>query len=82
MQRLRRRVLAGWCVLGLTVTLVWAQTAVSPAKPKLDRLKIAVAPLGFDSNLSWSHTISGLLDKRPALEFLVGIDRSTGTIHP
>ena len=82
MQRLRRRVLAGWCVLGLTVTLVWAQTAVSPAKTKLERLKIAVAPLGFDSNLSWSHTISGLLDKRPALEFLVGIDRDTGTYIP
>ena len=82
MQRLRRRVLAGWCVLGLTVTIVWAQTAVSPAKTKLERLKIAVAPLGFDSNLSWSHTISGLLDKRPALEFLVGIDRDTGTYIP
>ena len=82
MQRWRRRVLAGWCVLGLTVTLVWAQTAVSPAKTKLERLKIAVAPLGFDSNLSWSHTISGLLDKRPALEFLVGIDRYTGTYIP
>jgi ABC-type transport system substrate-binding protein len=41
-----------------------------------------VAPLGFDSNLSWSHTISGLLDKRPALEFLVGIDRSTGQYIP
>src|SRR5438445_8120508 len=82
MQRWRRRVLAGCCVLGLTMTIVWAQTAVSPAKTKLERLKIAVAPLGFDSNLSWSHTISGLLDKRPALEFLVGIDRNTGKYIP
>lgn len=82
MQRWQRRVLAGWCVLGLAVTLVWAQTARSPAQPKLDRLKIAVAPLGFDSNLTWSHTISGLLDKRPALEFLVGVDRYTGQYIP
>ena len=28
------------------------------------------------------HTISGLLDKRPALEFLVGIDRYTGAYIP
>src|SRR3989442_5789834 len=82
MQRWRRRVLAGCCVLGLTMTIVWAQTAVSPAKTKLERLKIAVAPLGFDSNLSWLHTISGLLDKRPALEFLVGVDRYTGAYIP
>ena len=41
-----------------------------------------MAPLEFDSNLSWSHTISGLLDKRPALEFLVGLDRDTGTYIP
>jgi ABC-type transport system substrate-binding protein len=82
MQRWQRRVLAGCCVLGLAVTLVCAQTASSPAKPKLDRLKIAVAPLGFDSNLTWSHTISGLLDKRPVLEFLVGVDRYTGQYIP
>jgi hypothetical protein len=36
MQRLRRQVLAGWCVLGLTVTLVGAQTAVAPAQPTLE----------------------------------------------
>ena len=64
--------------LGLAVLEGWAQ----PAKPKLERLRIAVAPLGFDSNFSWSHTISGLLDKRPALEFLVGVDRNTGAFIP
>ncbi len=64
--------------LGLAVLEGWAQ----PAKPQFERLRIAVAPLGFDSNFSWSHTISGLLDKRPALEFLVGVDRHTGAYIP
>ena len=64
--------------LGLAVLVGWAQ----PAKPKLERLRIAVAPLGYDSNFSWSHTTSGLLDKRPALEFLIGVDRYTGAFIP
>ena len=68
-------------VIGLVVAVAWAQTA-APPKAKLERLRIAVAPLGYDTNLSWLHTISGLLDKRPALEFLVGIDRNTGTYIP
>ena len=67
--------------LGLVVTVVWAQTA-APPKAKLERLRVAVAPLGFDTNWSWLHTISGLLDKRPALEFLVGVDRNTGAYIP
>ena len=45
---------------------------------KLERLKIAVAPLGWDTNFSWLQSRSGMLDKRPALEYLVGIDRNTG----
>lgn len=65
-------------ILSLTTAVAWGQ----PAKPKLERLRMAVAPLGFDSNFSWSHTISGLLDKRPALEFLVGLDRNTGKYIP
>ena len=68
-------------VIGLVGTVVWAQTA-SPSKAKLERLRIAVAPLGYDTNISWLHTISGLLDKRPALEFLVGVDRNTGMYIP
>ena len=73
-----RRILWGVVgALGLVVTVVWAQTA-APPKAKLERLRVAVAPLGFDTNWSWLHTISGLLDKRPALEFLVGVDRNTG----
>jgi ABC-type transport system substrate-binding protein len=67
--------------IGLAVTVAWAQMA-TPPKAKLERLRIAVAPLGYDTNFSWLHTISGLLDKRPALEFLVGVDRNTGAYIP
>jgi hypothetical protein len=35
-------------------------------------------PLGWDTNFTWLQTRSGMLDKRPALEYLVGIDRYTG----
>jgi peptide/nickel transport system substrate-binding protein len=51
-------------------------------KAKLRRLSIAIAPLGFDTNYSYKVTISGLLDKRPALEWLIGIDRNTGAYIP
>src|SRR5712691_5697423 len=79
----RRRTLLGVVgVIGLVVTVAWAQTAAPPAKAKLERLRIAVAPLGWDTNFSWMHTISGMLDKRPALEYLVGIDRNTGAYIP
>src|SRR5262249_21327055 len=84
MQRGRnRRTLWGVVgAIGLVVTVAWAQTAAPPAKAKLERLRIAVAPLGYDTNFSWMHTISGMLDKRPALEYLVGIDRNTGAYIP
>jgi hypothetical protein len=58
--------------LGLVAIVAWAQTAAPPAKAKLERLKIAVAPLGWDTNFSWLQSRSGNLDKRPALEFLSG----------
>jgi ABC-type transport system substrate-binding protein len=70
------------CALGLVVTVAWAQTAAPPAKAKLERLRIAVAPLGYDTNFSWLQSVSGQLDKRPALEYLVGIDRNTGAYIP
>jgi ABC-type transport system substrate-binding protein len=66
--------------LGLMATVAWAQPA--PAKAKLERLKIAVAPLGWDTNYTWLQSRSGQLDKRPALEYLVGIDRHTGAYIP
>ena len=72
-------------LLSLVVAVAWAQTTRPPAaarKPKLERLKIAVAPLGWDTNFTWLQTRSGMLDKRPALEYLVGIDRNTGAYIP
>ena len=63
----------------LVVSVAWAQ---APARPKLERLKIAVAPLGWDTNYSWLQSRSGMLDKRPALEYLVGIERNTGAYIP
>ncbi len=74
----------GWIVgaLGLVAAVTWAQTAPPPAKPKLERLRVAVAPLGWDTNFTWLNPRSGNLDKRPALEFLVGIDRHTGAYVP
>src|SRR2546426_2175897 len=63
----------------LVVSVAWAQ---APAKAKLERLIIAVAPLGWDTNFSWLQSRSGMLDKRPALEYLVGIDRNTGAYIP
>ena len=41
-----------------------------------------MAPLGWDTNFTWLQSRSGKLDKRPALEFLVGIDRNTGMYIP
>jgi peptide/nickel transport system substrate-binding protein len=71
-------------LLSLAVAVVWAQTTKPPSvtKSKLERLKIAVTPLGWDTNFTWLQTRSGMLDKRPALEYLVGIDRDTGAYIP
>ena len=38
--------------------------------------------LGWDTNFTWLQSRSGQLDKRPALEYLVGIDRHTGAYIP
>ena len=72
------------CAIGWVAPAAWAQTAPppAPAKGKLERLKIAVAPLGWDTNFTWLQSRSGQLDKRPALEYLVGIDRHTGAYIP
>jgi hypothetical protein len=81
MQRWGRRG-ALWGVV-LTVVLVmnaaWAQ---APARGKLERLIVAVAPLGWDTNFTWLQSRSGMLDKRPALEYLVGHRPQYGGIHP
>ena len=73
-----------WGVLwsmSLVGAVTWAQTPV-PHKAKLERLRVAVAPVGWDTNFTWLHPRSGSLDKRPVLEFLVGIDRRTGAYMP
>ena len=59
-------------------------TPTSPpaVQGKLERLKIAVAPLGWDTNYTWLQSRSGQLDKRPGLEYLIGIDRQTGAYIP
>lgn len=54
----------------------------SSTPAKLERLRMAVAPLGWDTNYTWLQSRSGMLDKRPALEYLVGIDRQTGAYIP
>src|SRR6266568_5057585 len=69
-------------VMGLAVTVVWVCTAAPAHAAKLQRLRIAVAPLGWDTNFTWLGPRSSNLDKRPALEFLVGIDRHTGAYIP
>jgi len=72
------------CAIVWVATGAWAQTATpsATAKAKLERLRIAVAPLGFDTNFTWLAPRSSNLDKRPALEFLVGIDQHTGAYIP
>src|SRR6266702_5298548 len=69
-------------VMGLVVTVAWVCMAEPAHAAKLERLRIAVAPLGWDTNFTWLAPRSANLDKRPALEFLVGIDRHTGVYIP
>jgi peptide/nickel transport system substrate-binding protein len=89
-----KRGLTRGCLLGglLVACLVAAvanthagTTAPTPppaVQEKLERLRIAVAPLGWDTNYTWLQSRSGQLDKRPALEYLIGIDRHTGAYIP
>src|SRR5919198_6644125 len=88
-QALHRQCIWGGVVaLGLVISLSCAHAGMtpsaspSPAPAKLQRLRIAIAPLGWDTNYTWLQSRSGQLDKRPALEYLVGIDRQTGAYIP
>src|SRR5215813_8043836 len=69
-------------VVGCVVMVAWIGTAAPVQAAKLERLRIAVAPIGYDTNFTWLNPRSGNLDKRPALEFLIGIDRHTGAYIP
>src|SRR5688572_5150847 len=76
-----------WLAAGVAMAVVvhagTATPTTSAAAPaKLERLRIAIAPLGWDTNYTWLQSRSGMLDKRPALEYLVGIDRQTGAYIP
>ena len=46
------------CAIGLVVTVAWAQTPLR-RRAKLERLRVAVAPLGYDTNFTWLHRRSG-----------------------
>src|SRR6266498_1745072 len=88
-QKLHRGVIwAGAVALGLVISLSCAYAGMtpsaspSPAPAILERLRIAIAPLGWDTNYTWLQSRSGMLDKRPALEYLIGIDRQTGAYIP
>jgi peptide/nickel transport system substrate-binding protein len=59
-----------------------ARSEPQQAKAKVDRVTIAVSPLGWDTNYAYKVTTSGLLDKRPVLEWLVDIDLDTGEYIP
>jgi len=69
-------------VMGLVGTVAWICLAPPAHAATLERLKIAVAPTGWDTNFTWLNPRSANLDKRPDLEFLVGIDRHTGAYIP
>jgi len=58
--------------LGLMVMVAWSYSAAPAYAAKLNRLIVAVAPLGWDTNLSWAQSRSGMLDKRPALAGVYG----------
>ena len=66
------------------VPVAKAEPTAMPATTgkKLEELAIAVSPLGWDTNYSYKVTTSGLLDKRPVLEWLVGVDPKTGAYIP
>ncbi|MBM3925876.1 MAG: ABC transporter substrate-binding protein [SAR202 cluster bacterium] len=58
------------------------RTPTQAAKVELNRLVIAAAPTGYDTNLTWMQGRTSQIDKMPALEFLVGSNRNTGEYIP
>ena len=49
-----RLLLGVLCIIGLAATAAWAQ----PAKAKLERLRIAVAPLGWDTKGRFCYDVA------------------------
>ena len=58
------------------------EVPVSPGGGKLGRLIIGISPIGYDTNYSYKVTSSGLLDKRPVIEWLIGTDSISGAYVP
>ena len=54
----------------------------TPPAERLEKIAISVGGSAWDSNYSYKVNISGFLDKRPVLEWLVGVDRNTGEYIP
>jgi ABC-type transport system substrate-binding protein len=67
-----------------TATAQATPTSAPTQSPKveLNRLVIAAAPTGYDTNFTWLQGRTSQIDKMPALEFLVGSDRNTGEYIP
>ena len=59
-----------------------ANEAPMAAEARLAKLGVAVGAQSYDTNYSYKVIISGYLDKRPVLEWLVGVDRFTGQYEP
>jgi ABC-type transport system substrate-binding protein len=49
---------------------------------KLQRVVVAISPMGWDTNFTYRVSTTGLLDKRPVQEHLLGINRVTGAYEP
>ena len=54
----------------------------TPPAERSEKIAISVGGSAWDSNYSYKVNISGFLDKRPVLEWLVGVDRNTGEYIP
>jgi ABC-type transport system substrate-binding protein len=59
-----------------------SQSEPQMPETKLQRVVVAVSPMGWDTNFTYRVSTTGLLDKRPVQEMLIGIDRVTGAYEP
>ena len=59
-----------------------ASKAPAGASMNLERLIVAISPMGWDTNFTYRTSTTGLLDKRPVQEMLIGVNRVTGAYEP
>ena len=57
-------------------------TPPGPIVPRVNRLVVALPAPFYETNVPWAMSSSSLIQLRPALEHLVGIDRATGEYVP